>query len=71
MYNYPYNAAKGKVFNQILNTDCTFEEFVNRHANYKPGYNFMWMIDEFYFADAIHFFVINSNQRPGFCFDGY
>ena len=54
MYNYPYNAAKGKVFNQILNTDCTFEEFVNRHANYKPGYNFMWMIDEFYFADCVN-----------------
>ena len=53
MYNYPYNAAKGKVFNQILNTDCTFEEFVNLHANYKPGYNFMWMIDEFYFADCV------------------
>ena len=54
MYNYPYNAAKGKVFNQILNTDCTFEEFVNLHANYKPGYNFMWMIDEFYFADCVN-----------------
>ena len=54
MYNYPYNAAKGKVFNQILNTDCTFEEFVNRHSNYKPGYNFMWMIDEFYFADCVN-----------------
>ena len=54
MYNYPYNAAKGKVFNQILNTDCTFEEFVNRHANYKHGYNFMWMIDEFYFADCVN-----------------
>jgi predicted O-methyltransferase YrrM len=54
MYNYPYNAAKGKVFNQILNTDCTFEEFVNRHDNYKPGYTFMWMIDEFYFADCVN-----------------
>jgi hypothetical protein len=54
MYNYPYNAAKGKVFNQILNTDCTFEEFVNRHDNYKPGYTFMWMIDEFYFADCFN-----------------
>lgn len=54
MYNYPYNAAKGKVFNQILDTDCTFEEFVNRHANHKPGYNFMWMIDEFYFADCVN-----------------
>lgn len=54
MYNYPYNAAKGKVFNQILNTDCTFKEFVNRHSDYKPGYNFMWMIDEFYFADCVN-----------------
>jgi hypothetical protein len=54
MYNYPYNAAKGKVFNQILDTDCTFNEFVNRHATYKPGYNFMWMIDEFYFSDCVN-----------------
>ena len=54
MYNYPYNAAKGKIFNKILDTDCTFEEFVNRHSNYKPGYKFMWMIDEFYFADCVN-----------------
>jgi hypothetical protein len=54
MYNYPYNAAKGKIFNKILNTDCTFEDFVNRHSNYKPGYKLMWMIDEFYFADCVN-----------------
>jgi hypothetical protein len=54
MYNYPYNAAKGKVFDQILDTNCTFEEFSNRHGNYKPGYHLMWMIDEFYFADCVN-----------------
>jgi len=54
MYNYPYNAAKGKIFNQILDTNCSFEEFVRRHSNYKPGYKYMWMIDEFYFADCIN-----------------
>ena len=54
MYNYPYNAAKGKIFNQILDTDCSFEEFVIRHSNYKPGYRYMWMIDEFYFADCVN-----------------
>lgn len=54
MYNYPYNAAKGKTFNKILDTDCSFEEFVNRHTNYKPGYDFMWMIDEFYFSDCVN-----------------
>lgn len=54
MYNYPYNAAKGKTFNKILNTDCTFEEFVSKHSNYKPGYKYMWMIDEFYFSDCIN-----------------
>jgi hypothetical protein len=54
MYNYPYNAAKGKVFNKILDTDCSFEDFVNRHANYKPRYRYMWMIDEFYFSDCVN-----------------
>jgi hypothetical protein len=54
MYNYPYNAAKGKIFNRILDTDCSFEDFVLRHASYKPGYKFMWMIDEFYFSDCVN-----------------
>ena len=54
MYNYPYNAAKGSVFNKILDLDCTFDEFVNRHNTYKDGYRFMWMIDEFYFADCVN-----------------
>jgi len=54
MYGYPYNAAKGVIFNKILDTDCTFEEFVHRHNNYKPGYHYMWMIDEFYFADCVN-----------------
>jgi len=54
MYNYPYNAAKGKIFNKILDTDCTFDEFVKRHSNYKSGYAYMWMIDEFYFADCVN-----------------
>jgi hypothetical protein len=54
MYNYPYNAAKGKIFNRILDTDCSFEDFVLRHATYKPGYTFMWMIDEFYFSDCVN-----------------
>tara|TARA_B110000495_G_scaffold93146_1_gene80496 strand:- start:1786 stop:3237 length:1452 start_codon:yes stop_codon:yes gene_type:complete len=54
MYNYPYNAAKGKIFNKILDTDCSFEEFVIRHSNYKPGYHYMWMIDEFYFSDCVN-----------------
>jgi hypothetical protein len=54
MYNYPYNAAKGNVFNKILDTDCTFDEFVERHSNYKSGYAYMWMIDEFYFSDCVN-----------------
>jgi len=54
MYNYPYNAAKGKTFNKILDTECSFEDFVIRHSTYKPGYKFMWMIDEFYFADCVN-----------------
>lgn len=54
MYGYPYNAAKGKIFDKILNTDCSFEDFVRRHKSYKQGYQYMWMIDEFYFADCVN-----------------
>jgi hypothetical protein len=54
MYNYPYNAAKGKTFNKILDIDCSFEDFVRRHNSYKTGYHYMWMIDEFYFADCVN-----------------
>lgn len=54
MYNYPYNAAKGSTFDKILDTNCSFGEFVNRHNNYKEGYQYMWMIDEFYFSDCVN-----------------
>lgn len=55
MYNYPYFAAKGKVFDKVVDTNCSFEYFVKRHENYKSGYKFMWMIDEFYFSDCVNY----------------
>ena len=54
MYNYPYNAAKGETFDKILDTSCSFEDFVDRHSNFKEGYKYMWMIDEFYFSDCVN-----------------
>lgn len=54
MYNYPYFAGKGRVFYKIIDNDCSFEDFVLRHETYKPGYKFMWMIDEFYFSDCVN-----------------
>jgi len=54
MYGYVYNVGKGKTFTKILNSDCTFDEFMNRHSNYKEGYKIMWLIDEFYFSDCVN-----------------
>lgn len=54
MYGYVYNVGKGKTFTKILNSDCSFEEFMIRHANHKEGYKIMWLIDEFYFADCVN-----------------
>lgn len=54
MYGYVYNVGKGKTFTKILNSDCSFEEFMNRHSNYKEGYKIMWLIDEFYFSDCVN-----------------
>ena len=58
MYGYVYNVAKGKTFTKILNSDCTFDEFMIRHSNHKDGYKIMWLIDEFYFSDCV-----NNNQH--------
>jgi len=58
MYGYVYNVAKGKTFTKILNSDCSFDEFMNRHSNHKDGYKIMWLIDEFYFSDCV-----NNNQH--------
>jgi len=58
MYGYMYNVGKGKTFTKILNSDCSFDEFMNRHSNHKDGYKIMWLIDEFYFSDCV-----NTNQH--------
>lgn len=54
MYGYVYNVGKGKTFSKVLNLDCDFEEFMNRHRNFKDGYKIMWLIDEFYFSDCVN-----------------
>jgi hypothetical protein len=58
MYGYIYNVGRGKTFTKILNSDCSFDEFMNRHSNHKDGYKIMWLIDEFYFSDCV-----NTNQH--------
>jgi hypothetical protein len=54
MYGYIYNVGKGKTFTKVMNLDCSFDEFMNKHRTHKEGYKIMWLIDEFYFADCVN-----------------
>ena len=51
---YPlcYNVAKGKTFNQILNLNCSFQEYCDRLSLYNQG----WDTDELYFGKCVHEF---------------
>jgi hypothetical protein len=53
MYCYHYNAATGETFNKILNTDCTFKEYLNKHQQI-GNKDLFWGVDEFYFASCIN-----------------
>jgi hypothetical protein len=49
---YPicYNAGKGSLFSEILNLDCSFEEYCNKLLSYRWG----WDTDELYFGKMIN-----------------
>jgi hypothetical protein len=50
-YLLPYNAAKGKKFNQILDTDCDFKTYVERVLSYGfPDFD----SDEMYFTECVN-----------------
>ena len=55
---YPicYNAAKGKVFNDILDLNCNFETYCKRLIEYNWG----WDTDELYFGKMVAEY---TNQR--------
>jgi hypothetical protein len=57
LYPYYLNAAKGKTFDSILNTNCTFEEYINRHK-LLGNKTLFWGVDECYFSKCV-----NSNQH--------
>jgi hypothetical protein len=56
---YPicYNAAKGKVFNDILDLDCNFETYCKRLTSYNWG----WSTDELYFGKKVHEYAKQEN----------
>ena len=53
LYSYHFNAAKGKIFDKILGTDCTFDEYLLKHISVGDG-SLFWGVDEFYFSDCIN-----------------
>jgi len=53
LYPYHLNAAKGKTFNKILDTDCSFEEYINRHKEL-GNKTLFWGADECYFSQCVN-----------------
>lgn len=53
LYPYHLNAAKGKIFGEILGTDCTFKEYIDRHQGL-GNKTLFWGVDECYFSDAVN-----------------
>ena len=53
LYPYYLNAAKGKVFNKILGTDCNFSEYIDKHKEIGSKTLF-WGVDECYFSKCVN-----------------
>lgn len=60
---YPmcYNLAKGKVYNEILDLDCSFVEFVHRVKTL--GFQPLWDSDELYFGKCVYEFENKSENK--------
>lgn len=58
---YPicYNVAKGNTFNEILDLNCTFEEYVKRISSYNWG----WDTDELYFGMKVNEFKYQNRIK--------
>ena len=52
LFCYHANAGKGKTFNKLLNTNCTFEEYILRHQQI-GNKDLFWGVDEYYFSKCI------------------
>jgi hypothetical protein len=53
LYPYHLNAAKGKTFNKILDTDCSFDEYINKHKEL-GNKTLFWGVDECYFSQCVN-----------------
>jgi len=51
LYNYHANIGKGKIFNQIIDTDRTFQDYIYDH--FKFNGELFWGVDELYFSKKI------------------
>lgn len=60
LYPYHLNAAKGKVFGKILDTDCTFKEYIDRHHQL-GNKTLFWGVDECYFSNSVNKFENEIN----------
>jgi hypothetical protein len=60
---YPicYNLAKGETYNEILDLNCTFEEFVHRLNNL--NINPLWDTDEIYLGSCVNKFEKTNEDR--------
>ena len=53
LYSYHANVATGKKFNEILDTDCSFSDYILRHKSIGKG-DLFWGVDEFYFSECVN-----------------
>ncbi len=55
LYPYHFNAAKGKIFDKLLGTNCSLDEWLQKHADLSKKFEdkMFWGVDEFYFSKCI------------------
>lgn len=53
LYPYYLNVGKGKTFNKILDTNCSFSEYLDRHKEL-GNKTLFWGVDECYFSKCVN-----------------
>jgi len=53
LYPYFLNVGKGKTFNKILDTDCSFSEYLYKHKEL-GNKTLFWGVDECYFSKCVN-----------------
>jgi hypothetical protein len=63
---YPmcYNLATGKVYNEIMDLNCSYEEFI--HRLYSLKIEPLWDTDELYWGKCVNVFESNPNNENRF-----